>query len=192
MVSYQIEARRIDDRPDKDGYTSSGLDLPTFTIPDTLAADATHAAAVAHDIAGRGVKNLTRTTVRVYWVHEDGRDEWQDSTQYWFDGRMVEPTRVMRQYARGGNVVGGGLYDEQDADEVTWFTHDGGVWLTVEKSPRGKWAVRSSDFVQFLVSDYKRRFASPDEALQHAQQRYGQRERGTVLVEISDWLSEEA
>jgi hypothetical protein len=179
MALYQITARRINDRPDKDGWHSSGEDLPVFWVD---AVSVANAASIGHDIAGLGSTELTRTILQVY--REVGDDEEiADSTQWWVDGRKVEPTRVMRQYGcNGQDITSQPLYAEQDADEVTWFTVGGCRWLRLTRSPHGKWAITASDFVQLRTSDYDRRFSTPDEALGFSKDRA----RGP-LVEVTEW-----
>jgi hypothetical protein len=154
MALYKIAARRINDRPDANGWHSSGTDMPTFWVE---AVSAENAAAIGHTLAGHatteyGTAGLSRTLVQAYRETEDGGEEWADTTQWWAeDGRIVDPTRVNRQYGHNGRHITGDLYAEQDADEVTWFTHDAGVWLHLTRSPRGKWAIDTSDHVHILT-----------------------------------------
>lgn len=94
-------------------------------------------------------------------------------------------TVVMRQYSQDGRVTTGDMYAEQDADAVAWFTVDGCVWLAVKRTPRGRWQIETSDFAQFAVSNYDKRFGSPDEAFGWANTR-----AGTDPVEVEGWDTE--
>lgn len=179
MSKFQITARRINDRPDQDGWMSSGHELPTFWVEGAAVTDA---AAIGHDVAGHGVAGITRTTLQVYRVKDDGSEEFHDSTAWWADGRKVNPTKVKRQYGKDGNDITGQQYAETDADAVTWFTADGGVWLRVTRTPRDRWAVETSDYVGFKVSDYRRRGGKADDMLRLAEQR-----AGAVVVEVQEW-----
>ncbi|MFD2422676.1 hypothetical protein [Amycolatopsis pigmentata] len=89
MVLYQITGRRINDRPDADGWYSSGIDLPTFFVD---AVSATDAAAIGHDVAGHGVTTITRTIVQVYRATED-TEEFDVSTRRWTNDRDAPDTR---------------------------------------------------------------------------------------------------
>jgi hypothetical protein len=179
MAQYKITARRINDQPDANGWRSMGHDLPTFWVEGV---GAENAARIGHDVAGHGVKDLTRTIVQAYRETEDGREEYTDTTQWWADGRMVDPTRVNRQYARDELVIAGQMYAEDDADTATWFTHDACVWLALSRTKRGKWAIESSDFVIFRASDYRRRFAKADDALRWVECR-----ARVVVLEVDKW-----
>jgi hypothetical protein len=181
MALYKITARRINDRPDEDGWHSSGISLPTFWVN---AISAANAAAIGHDVAGHGIPELTRTFVQAY--REPGSDgqpeEYVDSTQWWAGGRKVDPTEVTREYAQNGRYITGHPHAEHDADEVAWFTADGGLWLSLARTPRGLWRIDSSDYLRLRVGDYRHRFTSPDQALYLAERR-----SGTRVVEVDQW-----
>ena len=79
---YLVHARRIDDRPDPGGWKSSGTDLVPFFVD---AVSGHHALALAHDVAGYGIANVTRTFAWVFSdedpsgdVHHSAR-EWRPS-----------------------------------------------------------------------------------------------------------------
>lgn len=175
----KVCARRIDDRPDAQGYTSSGIDLPTFWVQAVSAAEA---ARIGHRIVGEGRHDITRTIVQAYRERPDGTEEFADSTRWWLDGAQVEPTRVKPSYGRDGDDTTVHPGAEADADEVTWFTHDGCVWLHVTRTPRGKWKIETSDYLHITVPDYRRRFATPG----HARDFLETRAR-VVTVEVDTW-----
>jgi hypothetical protein len=50
---------------------------------------------------------------------------------------------------------------------------DGCVWLAVSRTPRGRWVIKSSDYVHLRVSDYRRRFTAPADALSFAESSAG-------------------
>lgn len=57
---YAVDARRIDDRPDPQGWRSSGRELATFYVD---AVDHHDALEKAHEIAGDSRTDITRTLV---------------------------------------------------------------------------------------------------------------------------------
>lgn len=179
MPLYSITARRINDRPDENGWTSSGHDLPAFFVD---AVSAFNAASIGHDIAGHGSRELTRTTVNAYRVAEDGTDDAASTTWWWANGDRVHPTKIMRRYGKvGQDITSQPLYAEEDADAVTWFTEDGNVFTSLNRSPRGKWAIDTAN-TRLWVSDYRRRFDSPDDALYFVERRMN-----TRVVEVTEW-----
>lgn len=184
MALYQIAARRINDRPDPQGWHSSGTDLPIFWV-EAVSAD--NAAAIGHSIAGDRTTGLTRTIVQAYRHTEDGDEdadaEYLQTTQWWTDdGHVIDPTRLARQYGQNGRDITGELYAETDADEVTWFTRDAGLWLHLTRAPRGKWAIASSDYVHLSLSNHRLRFATPDAALYWVERRTRVR-----VIEVDEW-----
>lgn len=83
MTIYAVDARRIDDRPDPQGWYSSGIDLPTFYVNAT---NPDRALSAAHDIAGDSRTDITRTLVWLiaYNPATDGRDgEVHHSVRTW-------------------------------------------------------------------------------------------------------------
>jgi hypothetical protein len=175
MTMYQICARRIDDRP-KDGWYSSGHDLPTFNVQ---AGNLAHARALGHDVAGNGIANVTRTMVQVYRVRDDGAEEYDDSTRYWAAGKIVDPTHVRWERLKEGIVLTRGMSGESDADQITWLMADRSVWLDITRASSGKWMINASDALEFRAPDYRRRFASGSDAVQFAAAH-----AKTVVVEV--------
>lgn len=180
MAMFLIQARRIESKRVTGGWESSGVEVPTFGLD---AVDAEAAAELAHTILGTGLRSLSQTTVTAYGEDSDGFEDMVTSVQYWADGKKVDPTEVKRQYAQDGDIIDGSPYAEDDADSVTWFTADGGVWLALARSPRGKWMFDFSEYVNLRQPDQRRRFATPDEALEHAQWR-----AGAVVSEVTSWV----
>lgn len=92
MTIYAVDARRIDDRPDPQGWYSSGIDLPTFYVD---AADPARALAAVHDIAGEGRTDVTRTLVWLiaYNPATDGRyGEVHHSVRTWNGWHLADQT----------------------------------------------------------------------------------------------------
>lgn len=179
MTLYKITARRINDRPDPDGFHSSGHGLPTFWVE---AISAGNAAAIGHDVAGHGMRELTRTLVQAYREAEDGSEEYADSTWYWAQGRKVTPTLVNRRYRRNGVDITGRPDDVADASQAIWVVADGSTWLSLDHPPRGKWSIGASDHVKFRPADRRRLFDNPSEALYYVERRAGLR-----IVEVDKW-----
>ena len=180
MTMYQICARRIDDRP-KDGWYSSGHDLPTFNVQ---AGNLAHARALGHDVAGKGIANVTRTMVQVYLVRDDGTEEYDDSTRYWAGGKIVDPTYVWWERLKAGIILERGMSDESDADQIQWLTASCSVWLDIIRVASGKWKINASDALEFRALDYRRRFATASDAVQFAAAH-----AKTVVVEVDRFES---
>lgn len=96
----------------------------------------------------------------------------------------IETIPLVIQYCQGGNVIRGGMYDEEDADTAQAFT-EGGEVVSLVRSPRGLWAIDSSDLVVLSASCHRKRFPKVSEAVDYAAAR-----RGTPWREVDDWLSE--
>ena len=179
MAIFQIQARRVESKTVTGMWESSGVEVPGFSID---APSAAAAAEGAHTVLGVGLTSVVQTTVTAYGVTDDGDEDMVTSVQYWAGGKKTDPTEVKRSYVLDWRLIDGDPFAEGDADTVTWFTADGGVYLSVKKTPRDKWAIDATDYVRFFTSDYRRRFATPDEALEFAQRR-----AGAVVLEVSSW-----
>lgn len=175
MPIYQVTGRRINDRPDPDGWMSSGTDLPLSNID---APDLGTALDIGHQMAGKGDTPLTRTVVQAHRWIADGAEEYRDSTRWWLDGTQVEPVRLTREYARDGRVLNRHpIAAARIADEVRWVTGPlGHLWLQVQLTGIDQWVIASAGpQVPLPKLDQRRRFTNPDDALYFAEQKAGVR-----------------
>ncbi|MEV6527701.1 hypothetical protein AB0M43_37840 [Longispora sp. NPDC051575] len=83
------------------------------------------------------------------------------------DHREHQATIAVRwQHCAAGLTIDGDPYAEQDADEVRAWTGDMCA-VAATRTSAGRWAIDTSDVFQVSLTDHRRRFASPAEALEH-------------------------
>lgn len=79
----------------------------------------------------------------------------------------MDTIRIRWQYCLDGNDITGQMYAETDADEVrAWQgAHGDTCVLAVKRTPRGRWAIDTSD--TFRIPRYRlgARYVSPADAL---------------------------
>lgn len=180
-MRFSVQLRVIDDRPDPNGWQSSGRDLPTFVV------DAVH-----HDNALGIVANIVRefgnyTRVNAHVCDVDARADVVSRMFYapGWDAERCENGihRVRWQYAENGYVIDGNPYAEDDADSATLFYADGTCAVSVIRAPRGGWAIESSDNGHNIVTSwYRKRFQSPGEAAGFLAAKWG-----IAFTEVESW-----
>jgi hypothetical protein len=164
MGMWRVDARRIDDRPDPQGWRSSGRQVPTFWVE---AVGAKHAAVIAHDVLVDG-NDFTRTVVTVCEEDTEERETYTRTTWQpgWDEQRAADGTvSAAFEWYLGGHMITGQMYAEEDADEFTAFLPDGTVLANVVKTPRGRWKINQSDhWAHWAPSTHDKRFGDPKDA----------------------------
>ncbi|WP_336160022.1 hypothetical protein [Amycolatopsis sp. VC5-11] len=164
MGKWMVDARRINDRPDPQGWRSSGKQVPTFWVE---AMGAINACDIAHSVLLDG-NDFTRTVVTVCEENTEERITHTQTTWApgWDQERADNGTlHASFHWYEGGFDISGNLYAEDDADEFTAFLTDGTVLANVVKTTRDRWKVAGSDhWAHWCLSTHDKRFDDPKSA----------------------------
>lgn len=181
MSMWSVDARRIDDRPDPQGWRSSGRQVPTFWVE---AVGHLNACDIAHSVLVDG-EAFTRTVVTVCEENTEERATHTETkwAQGWDEKRAEDGTvRASFHYYADGHVLNHPIYLEEDADEFTAFLQDGCCLANVVRTPRGRWKIAQSDFwASWAPSTHDKRFDNPKDAAAFVALRMG-----AALVEGED------